>query len=145
MKRKLKDPYTYCFADGTQSTVNMENIGERWLAVINQMANDEDKGNRRETRRHVSIDYLVEKSVEPAVEDEYFSDDFFGNIENEELRAAISLLTDSQRKLLYKVFFEHRKQSEIAETEGKNKKAINNQYMRIIRKLKTFFGISVDF
>ncbi len=104
----------YKFADGTESAVE---VSDELHAVIEALEKEEKSSNRRETRRHVSLEELAEQCIEPPVEDVHDFGDMFGNIRNETLYAALQKLGAKKRELLYKVFFEGMTSKEIAEEE----------------------------
>ena len=71
MKKKQKNYYTYYFADGTKYTVTAEEVGQEWINTLWDMHKDEFNRNRTETRRHVSIESLIDDNSEPSVTDDY--------------------------------------------------------------------------
>ena len=87
-----------------------------------------------ETRRHVAIEALdplgdtlrAAPCLIEAMTDYSF----------EELHAAIEQLTPEQQELLRQVFWEERKQVEIAREEGVDERAISHRMVRIYARLK---------
>ena len=71
--KENKPDYTYYFADGTKCTVTAQDVGQEWINELYDLDDKEKSNNRKNTRRHVSIDKLVEMNVEPSYEDEYQS------------------------------------------------------------------------
>lgn len=57
---KANKNYTYKFADGTESEVE---ISPELAAVLNELDRKEKSSDRRETRRHVSMDGLAEAGI----------------------------------------------------------------------------------
>lgn len=145
--KEIKTYYPYYFADGTQSIVTAQDVGQEWIDLLYKMDEEEKNHNRRETRRHISIESLMEINKEPTVMDEYFGSDkdMFGEITDEKLRTVLSQLTEKQRDLLYDVVVAGIPQKEIAERDGQSATAVNNRFMRIIKKFQTFFAENVDF
>lgn len=127
--------YTYKFADGTKSVVEVE---DELYDLLIEMDKEEKYGNRRETRRHVSMETLTEMNVEPSYTDEYNFDEIFGGMENEQLQEAISQLLPTQQDLLNRVFVERQTVSEIAASDGVAVCSISNRLARIYKKLKNF-------
>lgn len=109
MKKKV-----YKFADGTVSEVE---ISDEVYAVMEKLDKAEKSTERRETRRHVSLESLAEKSIEPPVTDKYDFTDDFQNIKNAELYSAIKSLSKEQKELIHKVFYERKRLKEIAKDE----------------------------
>lgn len=91
---------------------------------------------RKETRRHQSLDKSMEHGFDVADP----SENTFEKVElaerNRQLYQAISHLSPEQQKLLYEVYFKYIPQVEIARREGVTKFAINKRLTRILARLK---------
>ena len=125
----------YVFADGTTSEIE---VSEEIYALHLQLLQEEKRNHWRETRRHISLYYLLENGVD-------FTDnaaDSFAAVElreNEErIHNAINQLTDKQRELAQKVFFEGMTLTDIAKEKGVSQPAITQQLATVIKKLKKF-------
>ncbi len=123
----------YRFADGTKSEVQVD---DELYAVIEEMEKVERSSNRRETRRHVSIESLAEKCIDPPTEDEYDWGELFQNINNERLLCAISRLGKADKDLLYKVYYEQMTLKEIAIEEKVSPQAISWRLNTILSQLR---------
>ncbi len=126
----------YVFADGTTSEIE---VGEEIYALHLQLLQEEKRNHWRETRRHISLYYLMENGVD-------FTDtaaDSFAAVElreNEErIHNAIKHLSDKQQKLLRAVFVESKTITQAAKELGLNKSSISRQLQTIYKKLKKFF------
>ena len=126
----------YVFADGTTSEIE---VGEEIYALHLQLLQEEKRNHWRETRRHISLYYLMENGVD-------FTDtaaDSFAAVElreNEErIHNAIKHLSDKQQKLLRAVFVESKTITQAVEELGLNKSSISRQLQTIYKKLKKFF------
>ncbi len=126
---------TYKFADGTTSKVE---VSDEIYALCEEMEIEEKSSERRETRRHVSMESLVEMNLEPTVTDEYFKNEVFKDMESERLQQAISQLLPSQIALLKRVFYEGESITEIAKNDGIAVCSVSNRLARIYKKLKKF-------
>jgi RNA polymerase sigma-70 factor (ECF subfamily) len=126
---------TYKFADGTESAVEVDDTLNH---IIKDMDKAEISNNRRQTRRHISLEWLVENGIEPTYEDDYFANDFFENIENENLYDGIMSLTENQRRLIVRRFAKREKVNEIALCNGIAECSVSKQLERIYKKLKNF-------
>ena len=51
----------YTFADGTTSEIE---VTEEIYALHEQLATEEKRNDKRETRRHISLNYLNERGIE---------------------------------------------------------------------------------
>ena len=125
----------YVFADGTTSEIE---VGEEIYALHLQLLQEEKRNHWRETRRHISLYYLMENGVD-------FTDtaaDSFAAVElreNEErIHNAIKHLSDKQQKLLRAVFVESKTITQAAKELGLNKSSISRQLQTIDKKLKKF-------
>lgn len=127
--------YIYRFADGMTSAVEVE---DSLYDLLTELDRQERYGARRETRRHVSMEMLVEKGVEPTVMDEYFIDDAFGNMDNENLQKGIFKLLPTQRDLLHRRFAQGQTVTEIAEEDGIAVCSVSKKLGRIYKKLDNF-------
>lgn len=114
----------YVFADGTTSEIE---VGEEIYALHLQLLQEEKRNHWRETRRHISLYYLMENGVD-------FTDtaaDSFAAVElreNEErIHNAIKHLSDKQQKLLRAVFVESKTITQAAKELGLNKSSISRQ------------------
>ena len=71
--------YTYKFADGSKSTVE---VPDELYDILIEMDKQEKYGNRRETRRHISLESLMEQGLEPSIVDDYFAESRVINMNN---------------------------------------------------------------
>ena len=126
---------TYKFADGTTRKVE---VSDEIYALCEEIEIEEKSSERRETRRHVSMESLVEMNLEPTVTEEYFKDEVFKDMESERLQQAISQLLPSQITLLKRVFYEGESVTEIAKNDGIAVCSVSNRLARIYKKLKKF-------
>ncbi len=129
--------YTYKFADGTTSTVMVEN---ELYDLLEAMDKQEKNGKRRDTRRHDSYEWLEEQCAEPGESDTYFEEEAFFNMEDETLQAAVAQLPLSQQDFLRRRFYENKKVPEIAKEIGVSDKTAYKRYERIMKKLNFFLG-----
>lgn len=125
--------YTYKFADGTRNTVE---VSDGLFEFLTESDRQEKYGNRRETRRHVSLESLAEKCIEPLVTDEYDFSDLFQNIRNDDLYNAIQSLNKEQKELIHKVFFERKRLKEIAKDEKVSRAAISMRLSATLSQLR---------
>lgn len=120
----------YKFVDGTMNAVEVTD--ELYLIHL-QLTKEEISNNRRETRRHTSLYYLIENGID--FEDK--SADTLAIIirrENiERVHRALLTLSDKRRDLVRKVFYEEMTMRQIASQTGVSHTAIS-QCMKTIRK-----------
>lgn len=125
----------YEFTDGTTSEIE---VTDELYALHLQLVQEEKRNHWRETRRHISLYYLLENGVDFA---DTAADPFAAAVfreDEERLKQAISKLLPEQRELLRQVYFEYIPQTEIAAKQGVTKKAINNRLSRILQRLQKF-------
>ena len=113
-------------------------ISADWAAVLVDLDRHEYNSNRRETRRHCSLEDF-----------DMYGDFFIGDddvecnvIINEatrELYAALDSLSPAQRKLVIDVYFNKVKQKDLAAQRGVRSAAISGQLRTALRHLKKFF------
>ena len=111
-------------------------VTEEFAIIYLEMERRERLTERKETRRHQSLD----KSLEHGFDIADPSENIFEKIELSErirqLHRAIKKLSPEQQELLKQVYFEYIPQTELAAMQGVTKKAINNRLARILKKLK---------
>jgi len=127
----------YTFADGTTSEIE---VADELYAMHLQLLQEEKRNHWRETRRHTSLNYLMELGVdftdtaaEPFTAVEMREDD-------ERIHNAIAALLPEQQALVKKIFYEGKTITEIAKAENVGKSAIANRLTRIYIKIKKFLN-----
>ena len=123
----------YEFADGTTSEIE---VTDELYALHLELVQQEKRNHWRESRRHISLNYLMELGVDfadtaadPVAAVELCEDD-------ERIHNAIKHLSDKQRELAQKVFFEGKTLTAIAKEKGVSQPAITQQLATVIKKLK---------
>ena len=123
----------YTFIDGTTSEIE---VTEEFYALNLQLVQEEKRNHWRETRRHTSLNYLLELGVD-------FADnaaDPFAAVElrenDERIHNALLKLSCRQRELLNKVFNQNMSLREIARQTGVTHQALSKQIATIYKKLK---------
>ncbi|MDR1093951.1 MAG: sigma-70 family RNA polymerase sigma factor [Clostridiales bacterium] len=127
---------TYKFCDGTVREVE---IGGELYAVHEQLLSDEKRNHWKETRRHVSLDYLNDSGIDF---EDMGGDPLSVLIRREESAAyerIFAALSGEQRELLESVYIDGRTRTEIAEQKGVSQQAVSKHIATIIRKLKKSF------
>ena len=126
----------YEFADGTTSEIE---VTDELYALHLELVQQEKRNHWKETRRHISLYYLLENGVD-------FTDnsaDSFAAVElrdnDERIHKAIAALSDKQRALLEKLFYEDKTITQAAKELGLNKSSISRQLQTIYKKLKKLF------
>lgn len=93
--------------------------------------------NRAETRRHVSLDQIMDNGMNfvdystPDLEDILDANDLSRTFED-----ALSILTLNQKWLIEQIYYFGRSKGEIAEELGIDKSAISHRLRKIYKKLK---------
>lgn len=123
----------YIFADGTTSEIE---VTDELYALHRQLVQEEKRNHWRETRRHTSLNYLMELGID-------FTDtaaDCLAAVEmredEERIHNAITHLSDKQRELAQKVFYEGMTLTAIAKEKGVSQPAITQQLATVLKKLK---------
>lgn len=125
----------YEFVTGDSVEIDVPETMEQ---VIVEFDKDIKNSNRRETRKHNSVEEMEGQGIQ-------FADngiDLATLIEQQELKEALKdamgQLLPQQRKLIQQVFFERQSIAQIARLEGVDERAIRNRLNKIYRKLKKF-------
>lgn len=115
-------------------------VSDELAVAYAETERSERLNERKETRRHQSLDKSMEHGFDVADPSENTFEKVVINEWNRQLYQAIARLSPEQQELLRKVYFEYIPQTEIAAREGVTKHAINKRLLRILRKLKKFLS-----
>lgn len=120
----------YTFADGTTNEVE---VTEDIYLIHLELLQQEKRNHWRETRRHTSLNYLIENGID--FEDK--SADTLAIIirrENiERVHKALLTLSDKRRELVHKFYYEEMTMRAIARERGVSHSSISQQ-MATVRK-----------
>lgn len=123
--------------DGTNYT-DVE-VTEEFSVQYAEMEHREYLTNRKETRRHQSLDKSMEHGFDVADPSVNVFEQVERRLWTEKLHKAIAVLSPEQQRLLRQVYFEYIPQTEIAERENVSAVAIHNRLERILARLKKSF------
>ncbi|TCL37221.1 RNA polymerase sigma factor (sigma-70 family) [Anaerospora hongkongensis] len=124
----------YEFLTGEAVEIEVSEAISKVLIGIDEEVKNSD---RRESRRHHSIDALAEIGVELAATSEELADSIEMRETTEALRQAIGKLLPQQRKLLQKLYFgDGRTIVDVAREEGVTISAISHRLDLIYKKLR---------
>ena len=104
--------------------------------VLTQMNHEERTITRKETRRHISFEAYDLNGDRLESPDGSPEDIVCHKEEIYALYRAISTLNESQKRLLYRVFWLEESQYDIAREEGVSRVAIHNRLKKIFKKMK---------
>lgn len=114
-------------------------VSDEFARQYEQIETEEKRINRKETRRHQSLETLIESGFQIADQESDIEEKTFHNDDIRQLRHALETLTVDQKWLIEQVYFLDRKQSEIAAELGINPVAVWNRLQKIYNKIKKFF------
>lgn len=114
-------------------------VSDEFARQYEQIEMEEKRVNRKETRRHQSLEMLIESGFQIADQKSDIEEKTFHNDDIRQLRYALETLTVDQKWLIEQVYFLDRKQSEIAAELGINPVAVWNRLQKIYNKIKKFF------
>ena len=114
-------------------------VTDEFAAQYEQIEANEKRVNRKETRRHQSLDALVESGFQIADQGSDIEANLIMQNDIDLLRRAFAALTNDQKWLVEQVFYCGRKQSEIAAELGIDPTAIRNRLKKIYSKIKKEF------
>ena len=132
-KEKKMAKYRYGFVDGAEEI----EISDEWAAVLREMDREELNGNRRETRRHTSLETLDYEGEAFAAAGDAETALLLKESE-EEVETALSNLTEIQRRRV-KLRMEGRSYREIAMLENISVMSCQESVMAAAKKIKKFF------
>lgn len=123
--------YTYYFNDGTKSIVEVPN---ELYDILIAFDDEELNNNRRNTRRHSSLEGLAENGIEIADKNSDACEQCKNKELTDKIDAIIASLTPSQRELFEAIFYDKQKVIDIAEKQGVSQQAITDRLTRIQKK-----------
>ncbi len=123
----------YEFADGTTSEIE---VTDELYALHLELVQQEKRNHWRETRRHISLNYLSDKGIDIESNAADPLDDCEQRENDERIHNAIKHLSDKQRELAQKVFYDGMTLTAIAKEKGVSQPAITQQLATVIKKLK---------
>ena len=123
----------YRFVNGDTVAVEVER--EIYEALV-EMERQERNSERRETRRHVSLDALVEDGAQFGDGGEDALAELLRAVERAALREAISMLLPEQQELIHRVYFRGESLASIARNEGVHPSAVSFRLSRIHKKIQ---------
>ena len=126
----------YTFADGTTSKIE---VTDEVYALHLQLLQEEKRNHWRETRRHTSLNYLMENGIDfesPAADPLSV---LLRSEDEERIHNAINQLSDKQKRLVQAVFYEGKSLREIARQAGISHQAISKQLATVYKKIKKLF------
>lgn len=95
--------------------------------------------DRAETRRHKSLDYLIDKGLEFEDERQNLFEAVALSEDTEILKEALKTLTKRQRVIVLRHVVERQSLREIARTLGLHKDTVREHFLDGIKKLQKFF------
>ncbi len=125
----------YTFADGTTSEIE---VTDGFYVFHLQLLQQEKRNHWKETRRHISLNYLLDNGIDFA---DNAADTLATLIQNEDekqIHNAINHLSDKQKDLAEKVFFKGMTITAIAKEKGVSQPAVTQQLATVLKKLKKF-------
>ena len=128
---------TYSFVNGENVIVS---VGEELGKTIMQLDRDLYNNNHKETRRHQSLNEMLDKADTFVDKNVNIENDFLRRSDVDKLYNAISKLKPSEQDLLHKLYLSKNPmtQAEYAKTLGITENAVRKRIAKIKRILKTY-------
>ena len=127
----------YTFADGTTSEIE---VTDELYALHLELVQQEKRNHWKETRRHISLNYLTENGIDFEDKAADSLSAYIRREDDERIHNAITTLLPEQQALIKKIFYEGKTITEIAKAENVGKSAIANRLTRIYLKIKKFLN-----
>ena len=126
----------YIFADGTTSEIE---VTDEFYALYAELVQQEKRNHWKETRRHISLDYLNENGINFASPAADLLSVLIQQEDEKQIHRAMAALSDKQKRLVQAVFYEGKSLREIARQVGISHQALSKQLATIYKKIKKFF------
>lgn len=142
----MKNVTTMAIIDGKEKQISVyieEELAD-WLDTIDEETRRDfiveewktERKNRAETRRHNSLERLLDAGWDVAGEEI----DFVGDMDKEKIVALLQIveqnLEPQQKKLLWEIYVERKTLEEIGALENVSKVAIHNRLEKILKKFR---------
>ena len=105
-----------------------------------ELVQQEKRNHWRETRRHISLNYLTENGIDFEDKAADTLSAYIRREDDERIHNAITKLLPEQQALIKKIYYEGKTITEIAKAENVGKSAIANRLTRIYIKIKKFLN-----
>ena len=123
----------YIFADGTTSEIE---VTDEFYNIYAELVQQEKRNHWKETRRHISLDYLNENGIDFASPAADLLSALIQQEDEKQIHRAMAMLSDKQKDLAEKVFFKGMTLTAIAKEKGVSQPAITQQLATVLKKLK---------
>ena len=127
----------YKFADGTTSEIE---VTDELYALHLELVQQEKRNHWKETRRHISLNYLTENGIDFEDKAADSLSAYLRREDDERIHNAITKLLPEQQALIKKIYYEGKTITEIAKAKNVGKSAIANRLTRIYIKIKKFLN-----
>ena len=126
----------YRFADGTTSEIE---VTDEFYTLYAELVQQEKRNHWKETRRHISMEYLNENGIDLASPAADLLSVLIQQEDEKQIHKAMATLSDKQKRLVQAVFYEGKSLREIARQVGISHQALSKQLATIYKKIKKFF------
>ena len=125
----------------------------RWLETADEQTRSEfvlyekhaENTERNETRRHISLNYIVENGFDVA-EDLLSADEILERNERKTaVKNAIEILEPQQKIFVRQLYYEQKTVTELAQIYAVKKSAIESRKKKILKKMKKFLEKGLNF
>lgn len=127
--------YTYYF----NNEITTIEVSEQDYELLCELDKQEKNNNKRETRRHISLNYLNSKGIDFEARGCEPLTQIIKKEQKEKLYKAIAKLKPSQQKIAIAKIFEGKTVTEIAKIEGVTHQVISKRLKVVYKKLENFF------
>ena len=121
----------YIFADGTASEIE---VTDEFYTLYAELVQQEKRNHWKETRRHISLEYLNENGIDFASPAADLLSVFIQQEDEKQIHKAMAALSDKQKDLAEKVFFKGMTLTAIAKEKGVSQPAITQHLATVLKK-----------
>lgn len=115
-------------------------VTEEFAKQYKQIETEEKRINRKETRRHQSLEKYMEKGFNVADERVDIEEAMFYQESINELYSIIKALPMKEKSIIFAYYFESKTFEQIAKEHNVQKPAISKHLKRILEKIKNFYS-----
>lgn len=113
-------------------------VGEEWVAILEDMDRQDANNDKKERRRHFHLDACEYEGADFAAEDPAFERFLESDEAKQLITPALSKLTPKQQELIRALYFEELSAREFADRKGCARSSVSEAHAAALKKIKKF-------
>ena len=130
----MKMKFEYTFVTGKVSI----DVDEEWVSILKDLDHEEAKNERKETRRHCSLDACTYEGESFVSEDAAFERFLESDSAKSLITPALEVLTKKQEEVVEALFYNHQTAKEFADSRGVCEMAVSKLRKAALKRIEVF-------